>query len=122
MAKPTKQQVLDEADEQKLNEWAAVYCMSLEKGTKLGETAWCDSNGRLLDDHGRYTPCQDKAQAFDLMVKFELFVNVDRGVTTVCYFGQRGSPDIVNVLPQIAIVKAALCKAIGERDEQGKVN
>lgn len=109
---PTKQQVIDETEEQKLNEWAAVYCMgytpySIDDICSEHKQWWVYSK-KLKMRRSEYNPCQDKAQAFDLMVKYGMVEALAGSSTRDPFF------NMYKENPCKAIVVFALLSAIGE--------
>ena len=113
MKKPTKQQIIDETDEQILNEWVAVFCMGWrrENGNAFFGTGWHDDDDNYMAHFSAFNPCQDKAQAFDLMVKHGCRVYIDDYTYVYSYSDYYIYDDIS---PQIAIVKASLLSVIGD--------
>jgi hypothetical protein len=110
--KPTIQQVIDCQDEQQLNDWAAIWCMGWG-GNRRNYWEEPMSMGRL-HLKATYNPCQDGAQAFELL---DMFGVMPRFSDNHIYF--TGLPELGvfdrHQLKQ-SIVKASIISAIEEQD------
>jgi len=115
MTKPTEQQVIDCDDEQQLSEWAAIYCMGWSLDEENDDWIY---HGAAMIGRAYYNPCQNNAQAIELMVKFGVSpakVTRDEGeIFIVSIWGSRERVYIVGDKDEVAkiITKAAICSAI----------
>jgi len=122
MTQPTISDVLTCNDEAQLNEWAAVYCMGWDMevvqfaggGHRYwSEPAYRTKQGKVIRIEN-YRPCKDKAQAFDLMIDREIVL---RRITRDLYSVEAPFADVYEIHnPLIAIVKAAICSAIEDKE------
>jgi len=116
MKQPTKQDILECDDKDQLNEWAAIYCMGWQEALDEDSHSidWITQEDGYICKKRDYSPCTDKAQSFDLMVKYGVYP-IRAGTGSDKLFIPRLEPDSdlfhVDEL-QTAIVKAALIREV----------